>query len=65
MFNRELNQQVDQYIAEDEREEGNTHDELTDLTDEFEALVVKVEGTTIPEESDVFITEVGHLIKQA
>ena len=30
----------------------------------FKALVVKIEGTTILEESDVFIIEVEYLIKQ-
>ena len=49
-------------MAED-REEDDTRDELTDLTDKFEALVVEVEGTTTPEESDVFITEAGHSIE--
>jgi hypothetical protein len=38
---------------------------MTDLTEEFKALVVKVEGTNAAEESDVFVTEAGHLIKQA
>ena len=63
MFNRELDRRVDQYTAEDEGED-DVHDEPTDLTDEFEALVVEVKGTSILEESEAFMTEVGHLIKQ-
>ena len=51
-------------MAEDKGEEDNTHNELTDLIDKFEALVVKVEGTTTPEESDVFIIEAEYSIKQ-
>ena len=51
-------------MAEDEGEEDNIRDELTDLTDEFEALVVEVEETNTTEESDIFIIEVGHSIEQ-
>ena len=51
-------------MTEDKEEEDNTRNELTNLTDEFEALVVEVEGTTTPEESDVFIIEAGHSIEQ-
>jgi hypothetical protein len=52
-------------MAEDERAgEDDTRDKLTDLTEEFEALVVEVEGTDAAEESDVFMTEAGHPIEQ-
>lgn len=66
-FDKKINQRVDQYLAEDGDREGDdtdTHDELTDLADEFEALVVEVEGTSTTEESDVFITEAGYPIEQ-
>jgi hypothetical protein len=33
---------------------------MTDLTEEFKALVVKVKGTDTAEESDVFATKAGH-----
>jgi hypothetical protein len=38
---------------------------MTDLTDKFEALVVKVKETDTTKESDVFTIETGHLIEQA
>ena len=50
-------------MAEGEGEEDNTHNELTNLTNEFKALVVKIEGTTIPEESSVFIMKAEHSIE--
>jgi hypothetical protein len=62
-FDKEINRRFDQYIAEDEvAREDNTRDKLTDLTEEFKALVVKAKGTNAAEESDVFITEAGHPI---
>jgi hypothetical protein len=52
-------------MAEDkEAEEDDTRDKLTNLTEEFEALVVEVKGTDAAEESDVFMTEAGHPIEQ-
>jgi hypothetical protein len=65
MFNRQINRQFDQYVTEDKEEEDNTHNKLTNLTKEFEALVVKVKRTDIAKESDIFVTKAGHLIKQA
>jgi hypothetical protein len=65
-FDRQINRRFDQYVAEDEEEEeDDTHDKLTNLAEEFEALVVEVEETDAAKESDVFVTEAGHLIKQA
>jgi hypothetical protein len=65
MFDRQINRRFDQYVAEDEGEEDDTRNKMTDLTEEFEALVVKVEGTDAAEESDVFVTEARHPIEQA
>jgi hypothetical protein len=65
-FDRQINRRFDQYVAKNEGEkEDDTRDELTNLAEEFKALVVKVEGTDITEESDIFVTEAGHPIEQA
>jgi hypothetical protein len=37
---------------------------MTDLTEESEALIVKVKETNTAEKSDVFITKAEHLIEQ-
>jgi hypothetical protein len=61
-------------LAEDKEEEEDTHkddtpNKLTELMDDFEALVVEVEaepkGTDTTEESHVFLTEAEYLIEQA
>jgi hypothetical protein len=64
MFNRQINRQFDQYIAENEEKEDNTRDKITNLVKDFKALAVKVKRTNITKESDIFITEAEHLIKQ-
>jgi hypothetical protein len=53
-------------MTEDGGDKGgdDTYDETADLADEFEALMVQVEGTDAAEESDVFMTEAGHPIEQ-
>jgi hypothetical protein len=52
-------------MAEDEGAgEDDTRDKLTDLTEEFKALIVKVKRTDAAEESDVSITKAGHPIEQ-
>jgi hypothetical protein len=38
---------------------------MTDLAKKFKALVVKVKGTDVTEDSEIFVTEARHLIKQA
>ncbi len=56
-------------MADDKEEEDihkdDTHNELTELIEDFEYLVVKVKGTNTTEESHVFLTEAGYLIEQA
>jgi hypothetical protein len=65
MFNRQINRRFDQYVTEDKGEEDDTRDEMTDLTEEFKALIVELEGTDAAEDLNVFVTEAGHLIEQA
>jgi hypothetical protein len=65
MFNRQINWRFNQYVAEDEGEEDDTRDKITNLTKEFKALIVKLEGTDAAEDLDVFVTEAGYLIEQA
>jgi hypothetical protein len=66
MFNRQINRRFNQYVAEDKRkEENDTRDKLTNLAEEFKALIVKVERTDIAKESNIFVIKTEHPIKQA